>query len=590
MSNEVWSCQNCKQQFTIEPEDFDFYRRINVPPPTWCSECRLIRRLLWRNERALYKRTCDLCKESTLAVYSPSSAYRVYCVDCWWSDKWDPTTFGTPYNFSVPFFEQYRNLMKRVPLIALAHRDAYDSQYANYITEVRNVYLSYSTIYGSENVFYSKNIDKSRWIYDSLDVSDSERCYQNISVVKNFNCTYAYFSRNCIECDYVYDCVNCRSCFLCANLRSKQFCILNNQYSREEYPLKLQELKEKLGVHGLEREFEKLRSVALNKYARAINCVNSTGDDLHEVKNLKEGFNAYNVEDSKYVFRSLDLRNSYDATNAGRAELFYEFMGGGADNSRLVRFCSYGQPGLDDVHYIDRCGSSSYLFGCIALRSKQYCILNKQYSKVEYEAMLPQIIQHMNDMPYTDESGRVYEYGEFFPPELSPFAYNETVAQEHFPLTKSEASAKGYRWKDDETKTYSVTLTPQNVPDNPENMSESILSEIIGCEHEGRCSEQCTTAFKLIPEEVQFYKQQKLPPPRLCPNCRHYQRLKQKNPLRLWHRACTCAGGGSDNHVWKNSVNHFHGAGHCPNEFETPYALDREETVYCEQCYNAEVV
>ena len=31
------------------------------------------------------------------------------------------------------------------------------------------------------------------------------------------------------------------------------------------------------------------------------------------------------------------------------------------------------------------------------------------------------------------------EWGEFFPHELSPFGYNETVAQEYFPLNEAQA-------------------------------------------------------------------------------------------------------------------------------------------------------
>ena len=30
------------------------------------------------------------------------------------------------------------------------------------------------------------------------------------------------------------------------------------------------------------------------------------------------------------------------------------------------------------------------------------------------------------------------EWGEFFPSSLSPFGYNETVAQEHFPMSREE--------------------------------------------------------------------------------------------------------------------------------------------------------
>jgi hypothetical protein len=110
-------------------------------------------------------------------------------------------------------------------------------------------------------------------------------------------------------------------------------------------------------------------------------------------------------------------------------------------------------------------------------------------------------------------------------------------------------------------------------------VDDSILQETIGCQHEGKCTHQCTTAFKIIGEELSFYRRMNLPLPRLCPNCRHYERLAQRNPLRLWHRGCMC-----------DKATHQHGTGHCSNEFETSYAPERKEIVYCEQCYNAEVV
>jgi hypothetical protein len=81
-----------------------------------------------------------------------------------------------------------------------------------------------------------------------------------------------------------------------------------------------------------------------------------------------------------------------------------------------------------------------------------------------------------------------------------------------------------------------------------------------------------------------------LPLPRLCPNCRHYQRLKQRNPLKLWKRHCQCAGGKSSNGVYQNTVVHNHGTNPCPNEFETSYSPERPEIIYCEECYLKEVV
>jgi hypothetical protein len=182
----------------------------------------------------------------------------------------------------------------------------------------------------------------------------------------------------------------------------------------------------------------------------------------------------------------------------------------------------------------------------------------------------------MNDMPYIDKKGRVYKYGEFFPPELSPFCYNETIAQEYFSLTKEQALEQGYRWKEKEERNYTIDIKNEEIPDNIKDIDESIVNKVIECNHKN-CNHQCTEAFKIIEPEYQFYKRMNLPLPRLCPNCRHYNRLSQRNPLKLWHRSCMCE---------KESHGH---KGKCPEEFETSYAPERKEIVYCEGCYNREV-
>ena len=95
--------------------------------------------------------------------------------------------------------------------------------------------------------------------------------------------------------------------------------------------------------------------------------------------------------------------------------------------------------------------------------------------------------------------------------------------------------------------------------------------------NEGKGEHNCTIAFRILPDELKFYKQTNIPIPVYCPNCRHYQRLSQRNPLKLWHRQCMCE---KENHIHK---------GKCSVEFETSYAPDRPEIVYCEKCYQQEV-
>jgi hypothetical protein len=374
-----------------------------------------------------------------------------------------------------------------------------------------------------------------------------------------------------------------------SNLRNKQFVFRNQQLSKEDYEKSIAEIEfERWStISILREEFAGIIRDSLHKFANMIKAVNSFGENINNVKNVSYSFNVYDSEGAKYAARCFDLKDSYDIYGA-LGELVYEGTVTGW-NTFKIAFFDFAS-GTNDSQYTDWCHDSSHLFACVGLKNKQYCILNKQYTKEEYEELVPKIIKHMNDMPYVDKKGRVYRYGEFFPTELSPFAYNETIAQEYFPLTKEEAERWGYGWKDSDTHGYKVTLKSSDLPDHIKEAEDAIVNEVIECVHNEACNEQCTQAFRIIPEELAFYRKMNLPLPRLCPNCRHYERLAQRNPLKFWHRKCQCAGTKSENGAYKNTVAHQHGAGHCSNEFETSYAPDRKEIVYCESCYNAEVV
>ncbi|OGG40006.1 hypothetical protein A2116_02160 [Candidatus Jorgensenbacteria bacterium GWA1_49_17] len=216
----------------------------------------------------------------------------------------------------------------------------------------------------------------------------------------------------------------------------------------------------------------------------------------------------------------------------------------------------------------------------MGLKNASYCILNKKYPEAEYERLVPELMEKMK------ERG---EYGEFFPKEFSPFPYNESIALENFPLTKKEALERGFGWRDSEERNYKVTLEVADVPENIKDVDDSILNETIGCAHKGECNHECATVFKVVAEELKFYRRFGLPLPQLCFNCRHAVRFSRRNLPRLWAGSCKCAGRKSDNGAYQNTTEHFHGNNPCPNEFETSYAPERPEIVYCESCYNTEV-
>jgi len=255
-----------------------------------------------------------------------------------------------------------------------------------------------------------------------------------------------------------------------------------------------------------------------------------------------------------------------------------------------MKFCLLCQESVHDLEYCIACtNGSENLFGCVGLRKKKYCIFNKQYSKEEYFEMVEKIKKHMDDMPYSDKRGVLYKYGEYFPIELSPFAYNATNAQEYFPISKNEAEESGYVWADTAERNYKMDFEIGSLPDDIKDVKGDILGKVIACEHQGSCDQLCTNAFKIIEDELIFYRKMNLPLPRLCPNCRTFERLKQRTGISLYKRTCQCNGGNSKNDTYKNTVSHTHGTEPCGNEFETSYSPDRPEIVYCEHCYQQEV-
>ena len=168
-------------------------------------------------------------------------------------------------------------------------------------------------------------------------------------------------------------------------------------------------------------------------------------------------------ENVRYTRMANWVKDSQDLLNIGKSELMYECV-----NS----FDSYGLKyslnckNCTDSYFLYNCRNCNECFGCINLVSKSNCIFNKQYTKEQYEELIPKIIKHMNNMPYIDSKKRIYKYGEFFPAELSCFYYNETIAQEYLPLTKEEALEQSYKWKDREKRNYAIDIRNENIPDS----------------------------------------------------------------------------------------------------------------------------
>ena len=557
------TCLNpwCKQSFEITEADLALLDKLSpviggkkfpLPPPALCFSCRLQRRMVFYNSRTLYKNTCAKTGKSVISVYSPDKPFTIYATDTWYSDEWDPFVYGQEMDFSRPFFEQFRELMEKVPMPNIAVLSGnQNSEFTNDNYNTKNSYLVFDGE-RAENCYHGHTYTAVKDCMDFLHLMRCELCYECIHCYDCYNLRFSRYCTNCSDAWFLRDCTACRHCFGCANLRQKQYCIFNEQKSREEYEAFIaafQSARHSV-VKDMQKKCEKFFLSHPVKAMRGEQNENSTGDNLHQCKDAHWCFDCNEHRETRYCTNCLlSARDCMDVHVWGdNMELAYENCAVGAQTRGIIG-CYYVTEGVENVFYSVWCSrGSGNLIGCVGLRHRHHCILNKQYTQEEYEELVPRIIEHMKNTG---------EWGEFFPPSISMFGYNETMAQSFFPLSEQDARGKGFQWSayhsEPEAK---KSVRAEQLPDDGSSVPDDILNWAILCEVSGR-------PFKVIRKELDFYRTHKLPVPRRHPDQRHAERFLHKNPYRLWSRQC----------------------GKCKKPIQTTYPPERPEIVYCEECY-----
>ena len=504
------ACKKCSQNFTVKPEDKAFYQRIEVPEPTLCSDCRWQRRLVLRNERTLYDDKCDLCKKSIISLYSEDKPYKVYCYDCFHSDKWDRLQYGRDFDFKRPFFEQFKELQLEVPRIHAFATNNENSEYTNGSAYNKNCYMIFVSDH-NEDCLFSYSIFECT---NCVDCFNSYKCEVSYECSGCFNCygsKYLADCSDCVESQHCVDCKGCSNCFGCVGLRNKEYYFLNKPLSKDEYNKKIKNISKK--------DFEDFEQLKLNHkylYMHGLNNENSAGDYINRCKDCADCYDSHDLEKCKYIIHGNKCKDTYDGYMIGDdTELSYETVGSLSCNDCQFNYFIIN---AHNVEYCDACFGVKNLFGCIGLKKAEYCILNKQYSDKDFQDLKNKIVEHMKK---TDE------YGEFFPLENSPFEYWETAANEYYPQNKNAEGEK------------------------PVSRLHPICK-------------QCGKNYNFVKQEEKFYEDNNIDKPDKCFNCRHENRLKQKNPRQLWDRKCA----------------------KCQADIKTSYYPKRPEQVYCRKCYN----
>jgi hypothetical protein len=495
----------------------------------------------------LYKRTCDGTGDSIVSAYHPTNPLKVYRMDYWYSDKWDPMDFGRDYDFNRPFFEQWRELADAVPRPALHKDHEFDenADYTNYAGKNKNCYMLFDSDY-CWDCYYSLGVNKSKNCMDCLRIKECELCYECVDCVKCYNLYYSQDSTNCSNSAFLKNCIGVKNSFMCSNLKNKEYHIFNKPYDKETYEKLMKSLSNHTELTKYFKDWGNFKIQHPQKYMHGVQNENVVGDYVVYSKDSDHCFDSMELWDCKYFTRSFGAaKDCMDCDECGdKVERLYDcaYSGYNLQNFRFTMFCFSEGHDLDYCFYTHH---SQNCFGCVGLRHKKFCILNKQYAEGEYADLKAKIIEHMKG---------TREWGEFFPLKYSDFGYNESVASEYLPLTKEEAVAKGWKWRDKDVKEYQPATA--QVPDDSRDCDSTVCNELFACE-------DCDKNYKIVEQELAFHKKQGVAIPKKCFTCRHKARFDLRNPRSLLDRNCD----------------------KCQAPFKTTYSPDRPEKIYCEPCY-----
>lgn len=256
-----------------------------------------------------------------------------------------------------------------------------DCDWTDDVWESRECYLTRSAI-SLEHISYGYRLLHCKNSIDLTYCFDTEQSYDCLYCFKCYNLQHSFNSRDCIESAFLYDCRNCQNCFMSWNLRNKRYHILNQPYSREDYMIKLQEfnLRSYAARERLKEDFwGHVRNDAVHRATYNTHIVNSSGNFLTEDKNCHSCYFLERSENCRYCFRGFEAKDCIDQVSP-----IAEKCGLGAlDQFGYENICNLYTTRVRYSAYLDNCEECEYCLGCVGLRKKKYCVLNKQYSEVE---------------------------------------------------------------------------------------------------------------------------------------------------------------------------------------------------------------
>ena len=516
------TCIQCKSSFQFTDLDRQFLDKLGLPEPQSCPRCRRKQRLAFWPFGVLQKRKCDFSGETIISTFPEGSRFPVYKRDYWFTDKWDAPEQEIDWNKSI--LDQLYELQSKTPHFHRLGKNSENSDYADDVWDSRNIYLSRSMA-DCEDLCYVYRVVESK---DSIDLTycfGMEQSYECTYCFSCYNLKFALDCRNCSDSYFLYDCRSCQNCFMCWNLRNKEYHILNKPYTKKEYFSKLAEfnLNSRKSLEELGNKFkEHLKNDALHKVDFNVQCESSQGNYMTECKDCEDCYFLERSRDSLYVMRGIENKDCIDTSGLLRGEFCSNICQ--STNLNSVHSALYSFDCLDS-YYIDQCFNGKNLFACVGLKRKEHCILNKQYSKEEYEELVPKLIEKM------EADG---EWGQPLPYKMAYNGFNLSLGAFYYAETKESIEALGGFWEEP-PRSKKLGINAKELPALAEEVSDDLVGQALKCAATGQ-------PFRFIKKELDFYRHHNLPYPIYYPEERNRRRFTQLVPLNLKSAGCYACG------------------------------------------------
>ena len=505
---------------------------------------------------SLHNRKCDFSGKNIISIFSNKCAYPV-----WHKEEWlkNANPENSDFSFDKYFFQQAWELFQKCPI---PHNTGMGSENCEYNDDwwySKDCYLCHSG-YKCQNLKYSYRTIEGKDSYFSVFSNKFELC---VDIINSDNCFHSVYLLNChgiSDAQFLYDCKNCKECMFCFNQRNKQYMFGNVQYSKDEYQKKVSSwnLKSRNSYNKAKGFFEQMmRKKAFHRAVILHNSENSSGNYLKNSNNCKNCYFLDNEEDCVNVLRGAEnSKTCLDSIdNSLKSELIFSSVRS-LDHCYDNQFC-FDTPQSKFMKYSAYCFQCENCFGCCGLVGKKYHIFNKKYSPENYEIVKNRIIEHMK---------KTGEWGEFFPGIFAPNPYNESWSSFYWPLSKEAQKKLGFRISQNDEKKNNSYLSPENIPDSVEEISEisenlekkeALMTQVFW-------DSEFSRPFRISKEDIEFSEKMSVP----LPNTYYMKRIQENfkwMPFDGKLRNCKC--------------------GKCKKNIQTSWGEEYSDRILCEKCY-----